>query len=107
MSRSYRQPYYYWCGSGTIKQDRQIAARMFRKLENQKLRQLVKFGDYEDYLHPVQYEASWNDRLMWGCDSDRAYLYNFPNRYALTQLGLGDLEFFEDRLEFFKQIQRK
>lgn len=107
MSRSYRKPYHYWCGGGSVKQDRQVAARCFRRLENRTLHKVfLQEISPEDYVHPVQYEASFNDRWSWGCDGSAA-LYDRPGNYALTRAGLGDPTWVEDAWKRIREIQRK
>lgn len=106
MSRSYRKPYYYFAGGQTVKPDRQRAARFYRRLESRTLRNLPRFDDLDDYLHPVPYEAAGNDRWTWACDTDRAHLMQVGNR-DLTQAGFGDPDRLEHVLKLIREYSRK
>src|SRR5579872_5101602 len=106
MSRSYRKPYFYFAGSPSVKTDRQLAARLYRRLESRNLRSLLRSGDLDDYLHPVLYEAAGNDRWTWDCDTDRAHLMRVNNR-DLTEAGLGDTDWLERSLQLIREYSRK
>ena len=105
MSRSTRKPYAYITG-GSPKVDRKVAARLFRRLENRSLRKVFVSGEFEDYMHPVQYEAAGNDPWGWGVDG-LAGPVEYPTRFDLTQLGLGDVEWMQREYEYFLKVQRK
>jgi hypothetical protein len=109
MSRSYRKPYTSWACYSTIKQDRIIAARCFRRLENESLRKVFLSGEFEEYMHPVQYEARHNNPYSWSCDG----LPHFEkppefNYYWMFLFGEESAwESFEQQLEWYEKLKRK
>ena len=69
MARSYRKPFYYICGSQTVKHDRTLAARGVRRSQNNWTRAVLNGGvDFEETPIPHRYECAWNNRYSWGCD---------------------------------------
>lgn len=106
MSRSHRKPYYNFAGGPSVKRDRQQAARLYRRLESRKLRALLRTHDLEEYLHPVQYEATGNDRWTWDCDTDRAHFMQVHNR-DLTWAGLGEPDSLDRVLKLIREYSRK
>lgn len=66
MGKSYRRPYACIFGSNdSAKEDKKLAARGARRLQN---RSLKTCEDYEDFLIPHRREASHNDVWTWSRD---------------------------------------
>lgn len=114
MSRSYRKPYSTVCSAKkSARQDKVIAARCLRRLQNRYLR--LNWKD-ENFLLPVRYEASHNDVWGWNRDGKQRLQFEpvfeslrFCSYYWLTedeQLERA-LENFERNKEWFAYLKRK
>jgi hypothetical protein len=107
MSRSRKKPFSYVCSSKGKHSDKTVAARCYRRLESSRLRSAIVEGDFEDYLHPVRREASYNDPWSWGVDGGAGPVETPPSAFALAQAGLGDMSWIEDDQEYYERVQRK
>ena len=73
MSRSYRKPYSAITGTKSAKDDKRIARRAVRRMENQRIRDCK---DFEELLMPERYECTYNDVWSWGRDGKQSL--HFP-----------------------------
>lgn len=72
MSRSYRKPYSAITGTGSAAHDKMVARRCWRHAQNQALSCAFKNGeDWDEFLIPNIYEASYNDVWGWGRDGNQ------------------------------------
>lgn len=86
MSRSYRKPYSAITGHSSAADDKRTARRCWRRAQNHALRSFQ--GDWDAFLIPERYEASFND--VWGWRRDgvqrlRFLSHNDLNPYAYTR----------------------
>jgi hypothetical protein len=83
MSRSYRKPYSSMCGGGSAKQDKMIAARGVRRVQNRSIREC---RDWDEYVVPHRYECPHNNVWCWGRDGKQRLQtmdHNYFNPYWL------------------------
>jgi hypothetical protein len=107
MSRSRKKPFSYICGSKGLHDDKTVASRCYRRLESRRLRQACIEEEFDDYLHPMRLEASFNDRWSWGVDGSAGPVEMPPSDFALTQAGLGDLSWLAWDEDWYEKSQRK
>lgn len=103
MSRSYRKPYASIVGVRSVKQDRTLASRAFRRLTNFYLR---SNPSEDSFLLPHRYEATHNSRYSWTTDGRNRLIRKEPKWFSW--LWIYDQE--ERRLrhyEWWLRIQRK
>ena len=77
MSRSYRKPYSACAGVYSAADDKRVARRNWRHAQNHALR--MPNIDWDEFLIPARYEASYNDVWSWGRDGKQCL--NFEPRW--------------------------
>ncbi len=114
MGKSYRKPYATVTGSNSAKEDKRLANRSVRRLQDRSLREAE---DWEEYLVPHRYEASHND--VWGWQRDgkprlhyeptwNDVLHWFHNgRFTDEQAMEHALESFEYQKKYYTKLTRK
>jgi hypothetical protein len=116
MSRSYRKPYSSFCGHDP--DDKRVARRGWRHVQNQALRETAKNEtDWDEFLIPDIYEAPYNDVWGWGRDGNQSlqkepewtdYLYWFHSGYWTDEeaLELAN-EYFAKAQKWYAKLCRK
>lgn len=114
MSRSYRKPYSAVTGVRSAADDKRVARRCWRRTQNHALRSFN--GDWDEFLIPARYEASFNDVWGWGRDGNQ-YL-RFPpvldgnleyihGCYSDEELLERLVEDFEREVQWYEYLKRK
>lgn len=118
MARSRRLPYTAVTGTGSAKQDKQLANRGVRRRQNQYTRDvLIGNQDWDADPIPVRYECAHNDTYSWNRDG-KQYLCTIDhddlNPYHCTSYFVEGEEFIRDHEEsvawqvrWIKELQRK
>ena len=105
MSRSYRRPYAAITGLRSAADDKMVARRSWRRAQNQELQKYVANGfDWDEFLIPERYEASFNDVWSWGRDGNQ-YLH-FPPPPPKNDSEF-ELWWFEHQTEWYARLHRK
>ena len=120
MSRSYRKPYSACTGVRSAADDKRVARRSDRRLQNRALREhaFAKL-DWDEFTISVRYEAPYNDVWSWTRDGKQRIefeprwqdcLFWFYGRYShWTEEEAQKFaeEDFEQRKQYYARIQRK
>lgn len=116
MSKSYRKPYAPVTGVRSAAEDKKVARRSWRRVQNLELRTFK--GDWDEFLIPARYEASDNDVWGWGRDG-KQWLHFAPalnwDIYKWTayscqteeELIEEEIESFARDVEYYERLKRK
>lgn len=120
MSKSYRKPWGTWVSiKRSAHDDKTVAARCVRRAQEQSLREAIRDDDWDGWLIPDRYEASFNDVWGWGRDGKQRLLhlgsqYNNPYAYVRSPTWMDHdvimkrwFERMQHKDEFMKEISRK
>jgi hypothetical protein len=116
MSRSTRKPYAAITGVRSAADDKKVARRCFRRTQNSAIRKF-KGEDWDEFLIPVRYEASFNDVWGWGRDGNQTlhdapvldwniYAYNY-GCWTEEELIWSHLKRFERLVRYYERLKRK
>ena len=81
MSRSYRRPFASVCGKVSAKQDKQMAHRGVRRVQNRIARLMA---ENPDLLMPHFRSCPWNNPYSWSRDGESARNGQMPVTGAIT-----------------------
>lgn len=101
MSRSYRKPYSAITGVKSAADDKRVARRCWRRLQEQTLRDCL---DYDELTMPKRLEASFNDTWSWGRDGCQTL--RLPPEPPKNDSDF-ELRWFECQTKRYKKICRK
>jgi hypothetical protein len=108
MGKSYRKPYATVTGARSAAHDKMVARRCYRRIQEHVIRTFD--GDWEDFVIPVRYEASFNNVCSWGRDGKQRLRFldhNDFNPFWATSYFEGSFEDlmrrYEKRLAWSKQ----
>ena len=101
MSRSYRRPYAAITGTKSAKQDKLIARRAVRRMENQRIRNCQ---DFEMLMMPDRLDCAFNDTWSWGRDGKQ--FLHFPPEPLKTNSEF-DVWWFEYQTRYYARLLRK
>jgi hypothetical protein len=105
MSRSYRRPYCAITGLRSAAHDKMVARRSWRRAQNQELQKYVANDfDWDEFLTPERYEASFNDVWSWGIDGKQYLHFPPPPPENDSEFELG---WYERQVEWYARLHRK
>ena len=116
MSRSYRKPYSAITGVKSAADDKRVARRNWRHAQNNALR--MPNIDWDEFLIPARYEASYNDVCGWGRDGIQSLypvpmitwdIYKYQSGMCWTEDESVEwaIEKFETDIKYYERLKRK
>lgn len=104
MSRSYRRPYSAVTGCRSAADDKRVARRCWRRMQEQALRDCQ---DWEELVVPKRLEASFNEVYSWGRDGKQKLRFRptletyWPWTWCTAE------EYYADALKQYQRLCRK
>jgi hypothetical protein len=110
MSRSYRKPYSAITGVRSAADDKKVARRAHRQMQNQKLQRfLVNNLDWDEFINPNRLESSYND--VWGWGRDGKQTLQFPPtlgpHFGWWRTAEEEQDLYERQLKWYQKLHRK
>jgi hypothetical protein len=104
MGKSYRKPYSAITGVGSAKDDKRIARRALRRMENQRIRNCE---DFELLYMPDRLDAAYNDVWSWGRDGKQ--VLQSPPVFTSHSWSTEELDqtWYEREVKWYQKLHRK
>jgi hypothetical protein len=109
MGKSYRKPYAAITGVASAKDDKRVARRALRRMENQRIRNCKSQEDFELLCMPDRLDAAYNDTWSWGRDGSQ-YIH-FPPKFGATMSPWwnekDEIEWYDYQVKYYLKLCRK